>query len=109
MTRYGYTEQSLRAGEYNHAFSTLLRDLVRRTWELFAQGLPLVGRVDWRLAIDIELFSRGGMEILRLIERQNYDVLSRRPRLDKLRMTMLGASVLSGVLTHHIRLRRRLP
>jgi hypothetical protein len=38
------------------------------------------------------------MEILRLIERQNYDVLSRRPALSRSQMTMLGASVLAGRL-----------
>ncbi len=31
------------------------------------------------LALDLDLFSRGGLEILRAIERQDYDVLSARP------------------------------
>ncbi len=35
--------------------------------------------VDRRLALDIELFSRGGMRVLEKIEAQDYDVLSRRP------------------------------
>src|SRR3990172_670164 len=77
MARHGYSEADLAAHRYNQNFVALLRHLVERTWELFRQGLPLVERIDWRLAADIELFSRGGMEILRLIERQNYDVLSR--------------------------------
>jgi len=71
---------------------------VLRTWELFNNGLPLVEQVDRRLAIDIELFSRGGMEILRMIERQNYDVLSRRPQLGSSQMMMLGAAVLARQL-----------
>ena len=98
MNRYGYTEADLRAMRCNQNFAALLRHLVERTWELFRRGLPLVHRVDRRLAVDIELFSRGGMEILRLIERQNYDVLSRRPHLEQSQMLMLGASVVAGQL-----------
>ena len=98
MARHGYSEADLAVHRCNPNFVALLRHLVDRTWELFRQGLPLVARLDWRLAADIELFSRGGMEILRLIERQNYDVLSRRPRLGKPQMLMLGASVLAGRL-----------
>ena len=35
--------------------------------------------VNRRLGVDIELFSRGGLRILEKIERQDYDVLGRRP------------------------------
>ena len=45
-----------------------------------SKGLPLAGMVDRRLALDIELFSRGGMRVLDKIEAQNYDVLSRAAR-----------------------------
>ena len=44
---------------------------VERAREWFEQGLPLVGKVDRELALDIELFSRGGQEILNAIERQD--------------------------------------
>ncbi|MBI3935254.1 MAG: squalene synthase HpnC [Acidobacteria bacterium] len=98
MAHYGYSEDDLHALRFNPNFSALLRHLVERTWTLFRQGLPLAGRVDRRLAVDIELFSRGGMEILRSIERQNYDVLRRRPHLEKSQMMMLGASVLAAHL-----------
>jgi hypothetical protein len=40
----------------------------------------MVGR---DLALDLDLFSRGGLEILRAIERQDYDVLSARPAIAK--------------------------
>ena len=36
--------------------------------------MPLASKVDKHLALDIELFSRGGLEILNAIERQGYDV-----------------------------------
>ena len=39
--------------------------------------------VDRRLAIDLELFSRGGMRVLEKIEQQDYDVLAARPAISK--------------------------
>ena len=39
--------------------------------------------LDGRLAIDIDLFSRGGMRVLDKIAAQDYDVLSRRPAISK--------------------------
>jgi phytoene/squalene synthetase len=35
------------------------------------------------LALDLDLFSRGGLEILRAIEQRDYDVLSARPAISK--------------------------
>jgi len=43
------------------------------------------------LAIDIELFSRGGQEILNAIERANYAVLGNRPAISKSRKLALVA------------------
>jgi phytoene/squalene synthetase len=64
---------------------------VARAREWFVQGLPLVRRVDRELAIDIELYSRGGQEILDAIERQRYDVLTSRPEISKRRKIWLLA------------------
>ena len=100
MARHGYSESDLAAGRYDERFANLLRELVGRTRDLFAQGLPLVSRVDRRLAVDIELFSRGGLEILRRIELQNYDVLARRPQLDRESKALL---LVSTVLRHVFR------
>ena len=52
---------------------------VNRARDWFERGLPLIEKVDRELAIDIELFSRGGQEILNAIERQEFKVLGRRP------------------------------
>jgi squalene synthase HpnC len=98
MQRHGYSEEDLAASRYDDRFRGLLREQVDRTWELFRLGLPLVSRVEPKLAVDIELFSRGGMEILRLIERQNYNVLSRRPMLESASRALLLGSVLLGRL-----------
>jgi squalene synthase HpnC len=95
MARHGYSERDLAAGRYDERFASLLRELVERTRGLFLQGLPLISLVDSRLALDIALFSRGGMEILRLIERQNYNVLARRPFLDSGGKALLFAATLA--------------
>jgi hypothetical protein len=42
------------------------------------------------LALDLDLFSRGGLEILRAIERRGYDVLSARPAISKSTKIMLA-------------------
>ena len=39
-------------------------------------------------ALDLDLFSRGGLEILRAIEKCDYDVLTARPSISK--MTKVG-------------------
>jgi phytoene/squalene synthetase len=64
-------------------FLDLMRFQVERAREWFHKGLPLAQKVDGELAIDIELFSRGGMEILNAIERQGFDVLRWRPVISK--------------------------
>ncbi len=52
--------------------------------------------VDRSLALDLELFSRGGLAILDAIERQDYDVLTRRPVISKPRKLWLVARAASG-------------
>ena len=64
---------------------------VQRAREWFDRGLPLVKMVGEELAIDIELFSRGGQEILNAIERQNYAVLGNSPAISKSRKLALVA------------------
>jgi len=55
--------------------------------------------VDRRLAVDIELFSRGGMRILDKIQRQDYDVFSRRPAISRTdRVWLLVSSLARAAL-----------
>ncbi|MSO21248.1 MAG: squalene synthase HpnC [Acidobacteria bacterium] len=94
MARHGISEREIATGTCTPAFVAMMRELVGRTWELFRAGLPLIDQLDRHLGVEIELFSRGGMEILRLIERQNYNVLSRRPHLSGTQMGLLTGTVL---------------
>ncbi|MGC9157777.1 MAG: squalene synthase HpnC [Terracidiphilus sp.] len=83
MRSFGVSEATIAAGRATPEFRALLRHEVEYARTLFRQGLPLLARVNRALAIDLDLFSRGGMEILRAIERRDYDVLSGRPAISK--------------------------
>jgi squalene synthase HpnC len=85
MARFGYTEEALRARRFTPEFAGLMRFEVERAHALFAEGLKLCDLVDRRVRLDIEMFNRGGLEVLRLIEQQGYDVLSHRPAVSKRR------------------------
>ena len=89
LRRFGVSEDDIRNSENMPAFREMMKFEVARAREWFRQGLPLVEKVDWELATDIELFSRGGLEILRAIERQDYAVLGRRPAISKMRKVAL--------------------
>ena len=83
MERHGYTTADLFARRFTPAFPGVMRELVEQARQLFREGLPLSGMVNRRLALDIDLFSRGGMRVLEKIERQGYDVLRARPAISK--------------------------
>ena len=89
MQRFGVPETVIAARQATPQFRELMRFEVERAQEWFARGLPLVGQVDKALAIDLELFTRGGQEILRAIERQDFDVLRQRPAISKPRRLAL--------------------
>ncbi|MGA8152898.1 MAG: squalene synthase HpnC [Terriglobales bacterium] len=89
MRHYGVSEDDIARQRNTVAFCDLLRFEVDRAREWFRKGLPLVGMVDRELSIDLELFSRGGQEILRAIEAQGYNVLGRRPAIPKSRKLAL--------------------
>lgn len=91
LRRFGVAEDTISAGRNTPRFCEMMRFELIRAREWFAQGLPLIGMVDGKLALDIELFSRGGMEVLNAIERQGYAVLGRRPAISKARKMALLA------------------
>ena len=94
MERHGYTQEELFAHRFTPAFREVMRETVGKARELFRIGLPLSGMVDRRLAVDLDLFSRGGMRVLEKIEAQGYDVLSSRPAISKVeRLRLLLGSL----------------
>jgi squalene synthase HpnC len=83
MCGFGVTDETIAQGVVTPEFRALLRHEVDFARSLFQQGLPLIDMVGRELALDLDLFSRGGLEILSAIEQRDYDVLSSRPAISK--------------------------
>jgi squalene synthase HpnC len=96
MRRFGVDEATIAEGRITPEFRELMRYEVEYARSTMHQGLPLIGMVDRELAIDLDLFSRGGLEILRAIEEQDYDVLKARPAISKSRKAGLLLRALAG-------------
>jgi squalene synthase HpnC len=98
LRRFDVSEDDILCGRNTPAFCALMRFEVTRAREWFERGLPLIGKVRKELAIDIELFSRGGQEILNAVERQKFAVLGSRPEISKTRKLALVARAAVGKL-----------
>jgi squalene synthase HpnC len=83
LAKHGYTMEELLRLEENSRSRAVLAEAVGVAEGLFNRGLPLIRKVDRRLAVDLELFSRGGMKILEKIKMQDYNVLRQRPHISK--------------------------
>ncbi len=81
--RFGYTTEMLQCRETNEPFLTLMQFEVDRARVLLQAGLPLVDALTGRMRVDIELFIRGGLQILAEIERIGYRVWDTRPVVRK--------------------------
>jgi len=95
---FGVTEADIAAQRNTAAFCDLMAFQVDRAYDWFERGLPLVKQVDRELAVDLELFTRGGQEILHAIELQGYNVLGQRPSISKSRKLALVARAALGKL-----------
>ncbi len=98
LRRFGVTGENITQLRATPQFIELMKFEVQRAREWFERGLPLVKKIDRELAIDIELFSRGGQEILNAIERHGFDVLRQRPVISKPRKLLLVARAAAGKL-----------
>jgi squalene synthase HpnC len=97
MRRFGCTEEQLASGRVDACWRALMQFEIERTRELFRVGEQLVPLVERQLQVDLRLFSLGGREILKRIEAQNYDVLSRRPTVSAWRqLGLLAKAVFSA-------------
>jgi squalene synthase HpnC len=83
LDRFGYSEAELAQGVENDAFRQLLTFEVDRTMGLFREGAGLVNLLDGPVKLDVALFTRGGVAVLDAIRRQNYNVLTSRPKLSR--------------------------
>jgi squalene synthase HpnC/squalene synthase HpnD len=99
MATHGLTERDVVERRFDGRYIALMKDLISKTRELFAAGLPLAERVDPFLRIDVELFSRGGLAVLSAMERDGYDTLHERPSLNKsVKLGLVARAVASRLL-----------
>jgi squalene synthase HpnC len=98
LRRFGVTGEDIAGRRATPQFVAMMKFEIERAREWFARGLPLVKMVNRELAIDLELFSRGGQEILNAIERQGFDVLKARPEISKPRKLLLVLRAAMGKL-----------
>ena len=96
LRRFGVSESDIAQRRCTPQFIDMMKFEVARARDWFDRGLPLAKMVDKELALDIELFSRGGQAILAAIEKQGYDVLKSRPVVSKARKLGLLARALLG-------------
>jgi squalene synthase HpnC len=98
LHRFAVSEDDIAHRRNTSAFVEMMKFEVERAREWFRQGLPLIQKVSRELAVDIELFSRGGQETLNAIEAQGFAVLGRRPVISKPRKLALVARAALGKL-----------
>jgi squalene synthase HpnC len=93
LARHGSSVEAIAERRFDDEFRAAMKEAVGVARELFLKGLPLADQVDRRLAIDLDLFSRGGMKVLDKIERMDYNVLAARPAISKVERVglLLGA------------------
>lgn len=80
------------------AYKATVRELTERTWPLFATGRGLWPLLEPDVRVDIQLFTLGGESILKMIRRQDYDTLRRRPSLSKGAKVALMMRAVTGKL-----------
>lgn len=96
LSRFGVMEADIPDRNNSSAFREMMRFEVERTRDWFRRGYPLIGMVNRELAIDLELFTRGGEAVLDAIQAQKYCVLGRRPAISKARKLALLARAVIG-------------
>ncbi len=103
MEHFGYSEEELGRSVVNENFRQLMAFEVERARELFNKGLKLVETLRGLLKVEVALFSLGGLEVLKAIERQGYDVLTARPSLSRWQKAQLFPRALATAWRSHRR------
>jgi squalene synthase HpnC len=102
---FEYCLEDLKNRATNPAFLAMMEFQVSRAREFLLAGLPLVKELPGRLRIDIELFARGGLRLLDIIQSMGYRVWNDRPVLKKRHMGGLLLGCLFRELGRKLRLR----
>src|ERR1700674_5387671 len=89
LAAHGLAEEDIVTRRFDARYVSLMKELIARTRDLFQQGMPLAGRVESALRVDIEMFSRGGLAVLESIEAIGYNTLHHRPSIPKSKQLQL--------------------
>jgi len=81
LQRYGVTEPQIAAGVVDDAWRGLMSNEVARAKALMVSGAPLALRVPGRCGVELCSVVHGGLRMLEVIERNDYDVFRARPVL----------------------------
>jgi squalene synthase HpnC len=81
--RFGYSGGDLEAQRCTPQFRELMSFEVDRARGFFGRGAQLLPLLPHEARIDVDLFIRGGLAILKAIERIDFDVWARRPEVSK--------------------------
>ena len=89
LKAHNVSEDQIARREFDDNFRRLMAFQVERTRRIFRQGAQLLNHLEGHAKTDVALFTRGGMAVLDAIEKQDYDVLKRRPSLSRLKKARL--------------------
>jgi squalene synthase HpnC len=90
MARFGVTVDAIEQGRLDPAWRALMRFEVERARALMLEGAPLATTLRGRIGWELRMVVQGGLRILEAIERADYDVFRRRPRLKRLDWLVVG-------------------
>ncbi len=76
----------------------VIRELVERTWPLFAEGRKLWPMLAPDVRPSVKLFTRGGESVMRAIERIDHQTLDQRPKLSEATKLKLIVGAMLGRL-----------
>jgi squalene synthase HpnC len=96
MDQFGVTEEQIRQGCCDDNYRRLIRFEVDRCQAMFDEGRSLLALLRPQVRRHIALYGQGGEAILQAIRRQNYDTLSKRPRLSSWQKTKLIGTALAA-------------
>ena len=82
MARFGVSEQTILHRVVSADFQSLMRFQVERARALMLSGAPLGWDLPGRMGLEIRAIVAGGLRVLDKIEVIDYDVFTRRPKLE---------------------------
>ena len=89
---FGYDESMFARRQFNSPFAQMLAAEVSRAERFLHAGLPLAHQAPREIRSQIELFARGGLEVVAAIRRIGYNVWHTRPTVTRFRKLRLLAA-----------------